>query len=64
MASTDCNGKVPIDIIFSHKARMTCIVEELKNRYPDQNRDVKAKEPRNGGIIIIFEPSKAQKTPK
>ena len=46
---------IPADIIFSHKTRMMCIVKDLKNRYPRQNADVKAKEPRNGGIIIFFQ---------
>jgi hypothetical protein len=52
---------IPIDIIFSHKARIKCIVKQVKKKFPTtRNEKASACEPDNGGIVIIVDSGKGE----
>ena len=48
----------PVDIIFSHNARIKCIIQQVKRNYPDANKGVSECEPDNGGIVVIVDSGK------
>ena len=69
--NTVCSSDtIPVDIIFSHKTRMQCIIKQLKKRseayatksgVPDVNVAIRPCVPKNGGIIIIVEQADREK---